>query len=80
MDTHTELEDPWIEDPRPTLDEAPVDARFRRSVRERKPLIGMFRDRLRIAGDITSPAAPAEEWESMSNPDQALDPDIPSGP
>lgn len=26
--THTELEDPWIEDPWPTLDEALVDARF----------------------------------------------------
>ena len=28
VDTHTELEDPWIEDPWPTLDEALVDARF----------------------------------------------------
>lgn len=28
MDTHTELVDPWIEDPWPTLDEALVDARF----------------------------------------------------
>lgn len=48
-------------------------------VRERKPLIGMFRDRLTIAGDIMSPAAPAEEWESMTNPDRVLDPDILSG-
>ena len=49
-------------------------------VRERKPLIGMFRDRLSIASDIMSPAAPSEEWESMSNPEQVLDPDILSGP
>lgn len=46
---------------------------------KRKPLVGMFRSRLRISGDIMSPAAPAEEWESMSNPDRVLDPDIPSG-
>ena len=46
--------------------------------RKRKPLVGMFRDRLRIAGDIMSPAAPAENWESLSIPDRVLDPDIPS--
>ena len=48
-------------------------------VRERRPLIGMFRDKLRIVGDIMSPSAPAEAWESVSNPDRVLDPDIPSG-
>ncbi|MCY4371508.1 MAG: type II toxin-antitoxin system Phd/YefM family antitoxin [bacterium] len=47
--------------------------------RKRKPLVGMFRDRRRIAGDIMSPATPAEEWESMTNPDRVLDPDVPSG-
>ncbi|MDE0169939.1 MAG: type II toxin-antitoxin system prevent-host-death family antitoxin [bacterium] len=47
--------------------------------RRRMPLVGMFRDRLRVAGDIMSPAAPAEEWESISNPDRVLDPGIQSG-
>ena len=44
--------------------------------RRRMPLVGMFRDRMRIVDDIMSPAAPAEEWESISNPDRVLDPDI----
>ena len=47
--------------------------------RRRMPLVGMFRDRLRVAGDIMSPAAPAEEWESIGNPDRVLDPGIQSG-
>ena len=47
--------------------------------RRRLPLVGMFRDRMSIAGDIMSPAAPAEEWESLSNPDRVLDPDSKPG-
>lgn len=46
--------------------------------RKHIPLLGMFRDQIRVVGDITEPAAPAEEWEVISNPDRVLDPDSPS--
>ena len=46
-------------------------------VRERKPLLGMFKDEVKITGDIISPVVPAEEWEAISNPDRVLDPSIP---
>ena len=46
-------------------------------VRERKPLLGMFRDQIRITGDIISPVVPAEDWEAVSNPDRVMDPSIP---
>ncbi len=45
----------------------------------RAPLIGMFRDQLRITGDIISPVIPADEWEAIGNPDRVLNPDLPSG-
>ncbi len=44
---------------------------------ERKPLFGMFKDQIKITGDIMSPAVPAEEWEAISNPDRLLNPDLP---
>ena len=47
-------------------------------VRKPVPLLGMFRDQIRITGDIMSPAVPAEDWEVISNPDRVLDPDLPS--
>ena len=46
-------------------------------VRERKPLLGMFKDEVNITGDIISPVVPAEDWEAISNPDRVLDPSIP---
>ena len=45
-------------------------------VRERKPLLGMFQDQIRITGDIISPVVPAEEWEAVSNPDRVMDPSL----
>ncbi|MXY76503.1 MAG: type II toxin-antitoxin system prevent-host-death family antitoxin [Acidimicrobiia bacterium] len=47
-------------------------------VRKPGPLLGMFRDKMSITGDIMSPAVPAEEWEVISNPDRVLDPDLQS--
>ena len=46
-------------------------------VRQRKPLLGMFRDQISITGDIISPVVPAEEWEAVSNPDRVIDPSLP---
>ena len=44
---------------------------------ERKSIFGMYRDQIRITGDIMAPAVPLEDWEAISNPDRVLDPDIP---
>ncbi len=44
---------------------------------ERIPIFGMYRDQIRITGDIMAPAVPLEDWEAISNPDRVLDPDIP---
>lgn len=49
-------------------------------VEERKPLLGMFKDQIKITGDIMSPVVPAEQWEAISNPDRVLDPDLPCNP
>ena len=46
-----------------------------------KPRIfGLYRDQIRIVGDIMSPAVPAEDWEAISNPDRVLNPDFPPRP
>ena len=46
-------------------------------VKERKSIFGMYRDQVKITGDIISPAVPLEDWEAISNPDRVLDPDLP---
>ena len=38
---------------------------------------GRYREQVRIAGDIVSPAVPAEDWEAISSPGRVLDPDLP---
>ena len=40
-------------------------------------ILGLYRDQIRIVGDIMSPAVPAEDWEAISNPDRVLNPDLP---
>lgn len=45
--------------------------------RERKSIFGMYRDQIKITGDIMSPVVPLEDWEAISNPDRVLDPDLP---
>lgn len=45
--------------------------------KERNPILGMYRDQIKITGDIMAPALPLEDWEAISNPDRVLDPDIP---
>ena len=44
--------------------------------KERQPILGMYRDQIKIIGDIMSPAAPAEEWDVYSNPDRVIDPEL----
>lgn len=44
---------------------------------ERTPIFGMYRDQIRIVGDIMAPAVPLEDWEAISNPDRVLNPDLP---
>ncbi len=46
-------------------------------VKERKPIFGMFKDQIKITGDIMSPAIPLEDWEAISNPDRVLNPELP---
>ena len=37
----------------------------------------MYRDQIKITGDIMAPAVPLVDWEAISNPDRVLDPDLP---
>lgn len=49
--------------------------------KERKPQMwGLYKDQIRIVGDIMSPAVPLEDWEAISNPDRVLNPDLPRNP
>lgn len=41
-------------------------------------MFGRYRKEVRILGDIMAPAAPAEDWEVVANPDRVLDPTVPS--
>ena len=37
---------------------------------------GLYRDQIRITGDIMESPVPADEWEAISHPDRVLDPDL----
>ena len=41
---------------------------------------GRYREQVRIAGDVVSPAVPADDWEAVSRPARVLDPDLPRQP
>ena len=43
------------------------------SAKEREPIFGMYRDQIKITGDIMSPVVPLEDWEAISNPDRVLE-------
>ena len=45
---------------------------------QKRSILGLYRDQVRIVGDIMSPAVPAEDWEAISNPDRVLNPDLPA--
>ena len=49
------------------------------AVRSAPYMWGRYREQVRIAGDVVSPAMPAEDWDAVGNPVSLLGPDVPRG-